>query len=182
MSIDILLEWSATLLGLLFIYGLIERKVWAWPFGTLSSALSVALFLRSGLYAEGGLYFVYALMGIYGWNQWLSRSTNERVSLVSLPVKFQYLALLGIPAALGLGYALNRLPGVSYAYFDAFTTVFGLWATWQEAKRIRTAFHYWIPLNIASVILYGAKGLWVYAALMVIYSAMSVVGFIRWRK
>ena len=41
MSIDALLEWSATLLGLLFIYGLIKRKVWAWPFGTLSSAAHV---------------------------------------------------------------------------------------------------------------------------------------------
>ena len=121
-------------------------------------------------------------MGFYGWSQWSVKSSSARVALVSLPIKFQYRALLGIPAALGLGYALNTLPGVSYAYFDAFTTVFGLWATWQEAKRIRTAFHYWIPLNIASVILYGVKGLWVYAALMIIYSAMSVVGFIRWRK
>lgn len=182
MSTDVLLEWSATLLGLLFLYGLIERKAWAWPFGTLSSALSVALFFRSGLYAESGLYFVYVLMGLYGWYQWYARSSGERVTLVSLPRKYQYLAFLGIPAALGLGYALNTLPGVSFAYFDSFTTVFGLWATWQEAKRIRTAFHYWIPLNIASVILYGAKGLWVYAGLMVIYSVMSVVGFIRWRE
>jgi len=182
MHMDILLEWSATLLGLLFIYGLIERKIWASSFGTLSAALSVALFLRAGLYAESGLYFVYVLMGFYGWRQWYAGSSSEGIELISLPPKLQFLALLGIPIALLLGYALNTLPGVSYAYFDAFTTVFGLWATWQEAKRIRTAFHYWIPLNIASMILYGVKGLWVYAALMVIYSAMSVVGFIRWRK
>ena len=121
-------------------------------------------------------------MGFYGWRQWYAGSSSEGIELISLPPKLQFLALLGIPIALLLGYALNTLPGVSYAYFDAFTTVFGLWATWQEAKRIRTAFHYWIPLNIVSVILYGVKGLWVYAALMVIYSAMSVVGFIRWRK
>jgi nicotinamide mononucleotide transporter len=74
------------------------------------------------------------------------------------------------------------LPGVSFAYFDSFTTVFGLWATWQETRRIRTAFHYWIPLNIASMVLYGMKGLPVYAGLMGIYSILSVVGFIRWRK
>ncbi|MDA0741659.1 MAG: nicotinamide mononucleotide transporter, partial [Bacteroidetes bacterium] len=74
MHIDVFLEWSATLLGLLFIYGLIERKVWAWPFGTLSAALSVALFLRAGLYAESGLYFVYVLMGFYGWRQWYAGS------------------------------------------------------------------------------------------------------------
>ena len=40
----------------------------------------------------------------------------------------------------------------------------------------------WIPLNIASMVLYGMKGLPVYAGLMGIYSILSVVGFIRWRK
>lgn len=182
MSIDQVLEWSATLLSIIFLFGIINRKVWAWPAGALSSALSVVLFYRIGLYAETGLYVVYAVMGIYGWWAWRTVSQDQEVELVDISARVQSLALLGIPTALALGYGLNQLPGVSYAYFDAFTTVFGLWATWQEARRIRTAFHYWIPLNIASVILYGAKGLWVYAALMVFYSIMSVYGFIRWRK
>jgi hypothetical protein len=32
------------------------------------------------------------------------------------------------------------------------------------------------------MLLYGVKGLWVYAGLMVIYSVMSVVGYLNWRK
>jgi len=183
MEINSVLEWSATVLSLIFLKGIIQRKVWAWPAGTVSSALSVGLFYRIGLYAETGLYVFYVLMGLYGWQQWRKNAEQtEEVSLVDVPLKTQSLALLGVPLALLLGYILNTLPGVSFAYFDAFTTVFGLWATWQETKRIRTAFHYWIPLNIASMILYGIKGLPIYAGLMVIYSIMSVVGFIRWRK
>ena len=182
MSINFVLEWSATLLSLAFLVALIQRKVWAWPVGIVGSALSVALFLRSGLYAEMGLYTVYVVMGFYGWNQWTAHVKENQVSLVDLPAKTQRIAWLGFPAAALLGWSLNKLPGVSYAYFDALTTVFGLWATWQETRRIRTAFHYWIPLNIASVVLYGMKGLWVYAALMVIYSIMSIIGFIRWRE
>ena len=182
MSVNFVLEWSATLLSLAFLVALIQRKVWAWPVGIVGSALSVALFLRSGLYAEMGLYTVYVVMGFYGWNQWTAHVKGNQVSLVDLPAKTQRIAWLGLPVAALLGWSLNKLPGVSYAYFDALTTVFGLWATWQETRRIRTAFHYWIPLNLASVVLYGIKGLWVYAALMVIYSIMSVIGFIRWRE
>jgi nicotinamide mononucleotide transporter len=129
-----------------------------------------------------GLYIVYVIMGFYGWTQWTTHASSDQVDLVNLHPKIQRLAWLGLPIAALLGWSLNQLPGVSYAYFDALTTVFGLWATWQETRRIRTAFHYWIPLNIASVVLYGMKGLWVYAALMVIYSIMSVIGFIRWRE
>lgn len=182
MSLNFVLEWTATILSLLFLVGLIQRRVWAWPFGILSSAISVALFVRIGLYAESGLYFFYVLMGIYGWWQWRASGFAETVELVDIPSSKQRLALLCVPISFLLGYVLNRLPGVSFAYFDALTSVFGLWATWQETKRIRTAFHYWIPLNIASVVLYGAKGLWVYALLMVVYSIMSVLGYIRWRK
>jgi nicotinamide mononucleotide transporter len=182
MSLDFILEWSATLLSLIFLIGIIQRKVWAWPAGTLSSALSVVLFYRIGLYAETGLYVFYIAMGFYGWFQWKRNSSATEVELVDIPLSTQLLALLGIPIALILGYCLNALPGVDFAYFDSFTTVFGLWATWQETRRIRTAFHFWIPLNLASMILYGMKGLPIYAGLMVIYSIMSVVGFIRWRK
>jgi nicotinamide mononucleotide transporter len=182
MSLNFILEWSATALSVIFLLGLIQRKTWAWPAGIVSSMLSVALFYRIGLYAESGLYVVYVIMGFYGWSNWHSNATGDTIQLVDLPSKIQRYAWLGIPTALLLGYTLNSLPKVSYAYFDAFTTVFGLWATWQETRRIRTAFHYWIPLNIASVLLYGMKGLYVYAGLMVIYSIMSVIGYLNWRK
>ena len=182
MSANFLLEWSATALSLGFLLGLILRKTWSWPAGIVSSALSVVLFYRVGLYAETGLYVVYVFMGIYGWNHWRKHAVGDEVALVDLPQKIQGLALLGFPVALLLGKFLNTLPNVSYAYFDALTTVFGLWATWQETRRVRTAFHYWIPLNLASVVLYGMKGLYVYAGLMVIYSIMSVVGYLNWRK
>ncbi|MGD2003530.1 MAG: nicotinamide riboside transporter PnuC [Flavobacteriales bacterium] len=182
MSVNFVLEWSATLLSLAFLIGLIQRKVWAWPAGIVASVLSVALFLRIGLYAEMGLYIVYVIMGFYGWTQWSAHASSDQVDLVNLHPKIQLLALIGIPITLIMGYFSSGIPNVSYPYFDALTTVFGLWATWQETRRIRTAFHYWIPLNIASVVLYGMKGLWIYAALMVIYSIMSVIGFIRWRE
>jgi len=123
-------------------------------------------------------------MGFYGWWEWSRTSSLDHgeVALIDYPWKKQWWVLLGIPSVLGLGYFLSTLPEVSYGYWDAFTTVFALIATWQETKRIRTAFHYWIPINLASMLLYGFKGLWVYATLMLIYSAMSVVGYLNWRK
>ncbi len=182
MKTNAIIEWSATLLSLAFLLGIIKRKAWAWPLGTLSSVLSVFLFFRIGLYAETGLYAVYAVMGCYGWVLWNRVSTHESVALVDYPWSKQWWVLLGIPTALVLGYFINTLPGVSLAYYDAFTSVFALIATWQETRRIRTSFHYWIPLNIASIFLYGSKGLWIYAGLMIIYSIMSVVGYLNWRK
>ena len=97
MSLDFILEWSATLLSLIFLVGIIQRKVWAWPVGTLSSALSVVLFFRIGLYAETGLYIFYVVMGFYGWSQWRKNTSEAKVALVDISLKTQLLALLGNP-------------------------------------------------------------------------------------
>lgn len=178
-----ILEWSGAVFSLLFLFALIARKTWAWPAGIAGSAVSVVFCYRVGLYAETGLYVVYVLMGFYGWYQWrMAPSENDEVALVDVPWRAQWPALLGIPLALLLAFGLSHLPGVSFAIADSFTSVFALIATYQETRRIRTAFHYWIPINLATVGLYAAKGMWVYAALMVVYSVMSVFGYLRWRK
>jgi len=184
MQLDFIIELLSTGLGLLFLIALIRRQVWAWPVGIMSSALSVVLFYHYHLFAESALYVIYVLMGFYGWWEWsrTSSAKHGEVALIDYPWKKQWWVLLGIPSVLALGYFLSTLPEVSYGYWDAFTTIFALVATWQETKRIRTAFHYWIPINLASMLLYGFKGLWVYAALMLIYSVMSVVGYLNWRK
>jgi nicotinamide mononucleotide transporter len=186
MQPNFILELISTALGLLFLIALIQKKVWAWPVGILSSLGSVVLFYRIQLYAETGLYLIYVLMGFYGWRMWSKAASNDggldQVPLIDYPWRKQRWGVLGLPVALALGSFLQQIPGVSFGYLDALTTVYALIATWQETKRIRTAFHYWIPINIATMLLYGFKGLWVYTGLMVIYSVMSVFGYLNWRK
>ena len=123
MSLDFILEWSATLLSLIFLVGVIQRRVWAWPAGTLSSALSVVFILPHWTLRRNWALCFLRSNGFYGWSQWRKNTSQATVALVDLSLKTQILALLGIPLALILGYGLNALPGVSFAYFDSFTTV-----------------------------------------------------------
>lgn len=184
--LDLYIEILATLLSVGFLIGVIHLKVWAWPLGALSSGLSMWLFVRSGLYSETLLYFIYVLVGFYGWWEWTradkQNSNPGQVDLVDVPWRKQHYLVWGFPAALLLAYLMHLIPGASMPLFDSFTTVFALIATYQEAKRIRTAFHYWIPVNIATTVLYLIKGYEIYGALMVFYSVMSVYGYLRWRK
>ena len=41
---------------------------------------------------------------------------------------------------------------------------------------------YWFLLNLASIWLYQNRNLDIYAALIALYSVLSVVGFVSWRR
>ena len=65
-------------------------------------------------------------------------------------------------------------------FYDAFSTVFGVAATFLEMYKFISGWVYWIALNVFTIWLYAVKGLWVYACLMVVYSILSVYGLRKW--
>ena len=176
------LEASAVILGLAFIVCIIRRQRVGWFFGVAQCILSVALFVELKLYAEAGLYGLYALFGLYGWWSWSSNQGGEvlirRISLAVLMT----LSAIGVVLSIGTGYLLRMYTDSPRPFLDSFTSVFGLLATWLEAKRYIQAWHYWIILNGISIGLYIDRGASFYAGLMGIYFVMSLVGLHQWKR
>tara|TARA_B100000963_G_scaffold160166_2_gene139339 strand:+ start:2073 stop:2672 length:600 start_codon:yes stop_codon:yes gene_type:complete len=177
-----LLEASAVVLGLAFIIFIIRRERVGWLFGVVQCILSVLLFAELKLYAEAGLYGLYALFGIYGWWSWSANQGGEvligRISLVVLMT----LSAIGVVLSIGTGYMMRTLTDSPRPFLDSFTSVFGLLATWLEAKQFLEAWHYWIVLNGISIGLYIDRGASFYAALMGIYFVMSFIGLRQWNR
>ena len=177
-----LLEASAVVLGLAFIIFIIRRERIGWLFGVVQCILSVLLFVELKLYAEAGLYGLYALFGIYGWLSWSANQGGKvligRISLVVLMT----LSAIGVVLSIGTGYMMRTLTDSPRPFLDSFTSVFGLLATWLEAKQFLEAWHYWIVLNGISIGLYIDRGASFYAALMGIYFVMSFIGLRQWNR
>ena len=177
-----LLEASAVVLGLAFIVCIIRRQRVGWFFGVAQCILSVALFVELKLYAEAGLYGLYALFGLYGWWSWSANQGGEviigRISLAVLMT----LSAIGVVLSVGTGYLIRMLTDSPRPFLDSFTSVFGLLATWLEAKRFLEAWHYWIILNGISIGLYIDRGASFYAGLMGIYFVMSFIGLRQWKN
>ena len=177
-----LLEASAVVLGLAFIVCIIRRQRVGWFFGVAQCILSVALFAELKLYAEAGLYGLYALFGPYGWWSWSANQGGKvlirRISLAVLMM----LSAIGVVLSIGTGYLMRTLTDSPRPFLDSFTSVFGLLATWLEAKRFLEAWHYWIILNGISIGLYIDRGASFYAGLMGIYFVMSFIGLRHWKR
>ena len=50
------------------------------------------------------------------------------------------------------------------------------------ARKVLENWIYWFIIDAVSIYLYVAKGLWLTAALFLLYLAMVVVGYWRWRQ
>lgn len=178
------IEVATVLCGLAFVILIIKEIAWGWLPGIVQSMLSVALFLEIGLYSEAVLYVAYIGLGVYGWMVWHKRAANGKAFPVTNWDAQQWIRglVIGTVAALGLAMATHYLPNAQRPFIDAFTTTFALLATVLEARKKLPSFTMWIAINAVSVGLYYDRGLYVYAGLMVVYFALSVVGFVRWRK
>ena len=177
-----LLEASAVVLGLAFIVCIIRRQRVGWLFGVAQCILSVVLFAELKLYAEAALYGLYALFGVYGWWSWSANQGGEvLIGRISIAV-LMTLSAIGVVLSVGTGYLMRTLTDSPRPFLDSFTSVFGLLATWLEAKRFLEAWHYWIILNGISIGLYIDRGASFYAGLMGIYFVMSFIGLRQWKK
>jgi len=190
MTVAQIVEIVATVLGLVFVTGAILRKVWCWLPGILSSALIIYNLVMAGLYAEIMLQVFYIIMGAYGWYSWVvtARRVSREGVQTNLPVRVQILLrhvlllLGGTGVALLLAWVLRTWTEAQRSMVDSLTSVFGIIATWLEARMIIGAWIYWIVINIVSTWLYYDRTLKIYAILYVIYLVASVIGYIEWRK
>ena len=87
-----------------------------------------------------------------------------------------------IAVSIGLGAFFSSQTDAQKPYADAFSTIFSFFATYLEAKKVLSAWIYWFGLNAFSVWLYFARHLEVYSGLMVVYTVLSVIGYLQWRK
>jgi nicotinamide mononucleotide transporter len=183
LSPALIVEILATAANLAYIILLIREKIACWVFGIAGSLLSIYLFIDVRLYSEAFLYFFYAVMGIWGWLRWHRRIEQESNPVIRWRLNYHLRAIViaGV-IALGWGYTVQFYSDAERPVFDAFTTVFSFLGTYLEVAKVLEAWLYWLLINLASVWLYHDRSLDIYAALIGLYSVLSVWGFLSWRK
>lgn len=175
-----ILEVTSVSFNLAFIYFLSKELRWSWPFGIVGSVTGALLFYQAGYYSEGLLYLFYTLIGFYGWILWSNADPSFRVR--RLKIKWHLLwIVVGAVTTYFLGRYMKELKADN-PFYDAFSSVFGVIATFMEMYKFLGGWVYWIILNLYTIGLYAAKGLWIYAAQMVIFTILSVYGFKKWQK
>ena len=181
------IEVLGVITSLVYLYFSVRQIIWLWPFGIISSALFILIFLNSKFYADMGLQVYYLGVSVYGWIYW-SRggiSRNEKSSLPVCRISRQLALVLsatGIVIMLGIVYILKNYTDSDVPWGDGFTTAGSIIATWMLARKMLEHWLVWIFVDSVAAGLYFYKGLYPSFLLYLIFTIIAVVGYFQWKR
>jgi nicotinamide mononucleotide transporter len=189
-----LAELGAVFSSLLYVVLAAKGNLWCWPAAFISTILYTAIFYDVYLWMDSLLQIYYMAMAIYGWLCWRksqqSTAQFNAGALTSGAFVVQKwsrqrhaktcLALTLI--SIVLGWLMATYTPTDFAYFDAATTVFAVFATYLVAKKVLENWIYWVVIDFASIYIYVQKDLTPTAVLFALYVVIAMYGYLQWQK
>ncbi|MGN9775737.1 nicotinamide riboside transporter PnuC [Micromonospora sp. H33] len=168
--------------GVLTVWLVARQRIANWPLGIANVLLLMLLFWTAGLYADAALQVVYVGLGLYGWWAWLFGGERRTRLTVSRTGRGEWWALAAVGAALtaAIWLLLDRATDSTVPLPDALTTALSLLATYGQTRKRVESWWLWIAADLIYIPLYAYKGLYLTAALYVIFLGLCVLGLREW--
>ena len=154
-----------------------------WPLWIVSILIYIYIFFQSHLYADAALQVFYLGMSFYGWWQWAHGEEDGDTLPVSRCSALCTISgiLITIAGTWLVGKALTYTPS-DVPYWDAFTTVSALVATFLMARKKIDHWVWWIVIDLTAAGVYVYKGLHITAFQYSVFAGMAVWGWFQWRR
>jgi len=177
------LEITGFIFGVAGVILTIRKSIWCFPVGIVNVLITAYLVFNRTLFADTLQQLVYFVLLVAGWMKWRRAGPGGHVSVTRLS-RHEALALsvVWIAGAATLGFLFSRYSSASYPYWDSAATALCFVAQWLIARRKIENWLLWMAANPVYIVLYLLKGLEGYAVLSVIYFALAVAGWYRWRE
>jgi len=181
---QIVLEWTASLLGLVYLFLIAKKNKWAWFFGGISSFIYVFVFFKSNLQAQALLSIAYVFMSVFAFWSW------NREGEIKLITWRRGQHLLAAQFILLIGGIVIWMKQSDFSTFheketfvlDLFIALFSVFATTLGILKEKSNWIYWIFINLACVILYLNANLYATSVLYAGYFILGIYGLREWNK
>lgn len=200
-TLQIAMEASATVFGILSVYFSIKKNIWVYPTGIISTLLYVYILFNFGLLGDCMINVYYTVMSIYGWILWSKHSKDHIHVEVSWASKKEWrygilLFALSIILVTGVYYYKPyidnefSLQGASLGLYhldwanwlDVITTSVFLVGMWFMAKRRIENWIFWIIGDFICIPMMIYKGLGITSVQYLVFTIMAILGYVSWKK
>jgi len=184
-TLDIFLEITAVVFGLLSVWYSKNNNILVFPTGMISTSIFIYLLFKWVLLGDMMINAYYFIMSIYGWYIW-TRKENKVTTPISRVNSFEKkIAILIFLFSIVFVYSIYVYFdkwGSLTSYIDNITTAIFFVGMWLMAKRKIENWIFWIVGDVISVPLYFYKGLTFTSLQYFIFTFIAIAGYYSWKK
>jgi nicotinamide mononucleotide transporter len=178
------LEIGANAFNALSILLAARNSIHTWWVGIIGCVLFGIVFFLSRLYADTLLQIFFVGTSLVGWRQWLAGG-DDGASLSVTGVSRALIIRVVLAAgaiAFGYGYALWRFTDAFAPFVDSLVLTLSVAGQILLMQRKYESWWFWLIVNTLSVVLFGARGLWITVALYSAFWINAILALVRWRR
>lgn len=200
-SLQILLEASGAVFGILSVYFSIKKNIWVYPTGIISTLIYVYILFNFGLLGDCMINVYYTIMSIYGWILWARNSEDHIhvdvtwatkkewlfgvllfiISFTLVTVVYYYKPYIDNQFSMkGTSLGLYHLDWANW--LDVITTSIFLVGMWFMAKRRIENWIFWIIGDLICIPMMIFKGLGITSVQYLVFTIMAILGYVNWKK
>ena len=180
------LDQANFLLGVVGVWLMIRRSLWAFPVGLIAVSVQGVLFWRIELFAEAKVQVFYFGGLAYGWWHWVrhkGQAPELPISVLGWPARCAYL-VGGLAGTVIWAEYLRHCTSAVAPYRDAFLASFGIVAQVMQARKNLDNWAVWVVVNATAVVVYLQLGhaLAYTAFLYALYLGLAFAGWRGWLR
>ncbi len=178
------LDQANLVFGILGVWLMIRRSLWAFPVGLAAVTVQGVLFYQTYFPTDAILQVFYFASFVWGWWHWVrDRGAAPELPVTSLSTRGRVLTLAAA-SAVTAGWALTVAPAMHAAmpWRDAFIAIFSVAAQVLQVRKNIENWVVWVVVNLVAVASYWSAELAFTALLYAVYLGMAFVGWWQWKK
>ncbi|WP_108422561.1 nicotinamide riboside transporter PnuC [Flagellimonas amoyensis] len=183
----IILEATAFFFGIASVIYAKKEDIMVYPTGLVGTAITSYIFFVDSLFGDMMLNFYFSIMSIYGWWNWARRKENRDpvVLITRTDTKEKWVGLGLFVLTMLVTYAVYVLFGAEIKasnYVDIVTSGIFFTAMWYMANKKLESWTLWIIGDLITVPLYAHRGWGMFSLQYLIFTVLSIQGYLTWKK
>lgn len=186
-SFQIGLELLATITGVVSVIFAINKRIWVYPVGIISTVLYTYLLFQWGLYGDMLINAYYTIMSFYGWWAWMNFKEAAEIDNLKLNIVLThmiYCLVGGFVLVISIYFikygSFHNIPAVNW--IDALCASLFLVAMFLMAQKRIENWLFWMAGNTLAVYLFYIKGYTITSIQYSFFLGLAVIGWKQWRK
>lgn len=178
------LDQANLVLGVIGVWLMIRRNLWAFPVGLIAVSVQGVLFFRSRFYADATLQIVFFGALAWGWRHWVrDRGAAPELPVTTLGIRGRVVAIgVTTGATVVWALALARWTDAVMPWRDAFIAAGSVVAQVLQARKNLENWPAWVVVNGVAIVSYWRADLAYTAFLYAIYLVMGMAGWSQWAR